>query len=158
MHNTHTHTERHTQNTILLAYSQITSKWKREWQKFRTRAENRTAKRDLEIVRRDATTVVDNLEGFSAIVFERNLDAGGAGVQAVLNQLLDGGGKVQNNLTSTNSMHDALVYGLYSRRWSCWSSVHFNGAQLQGNAGTCKVSNRLHAENLGMHICNFLSF
>ena len=48
----------------------------------------------FEILRGNSSAVVDDLYGVEAVVFQRNLDAGGAGVEAVLNELLHGGGEV----------------------------------------------------------------
>lgn len=45
---------------------------------------------DLEVAGRDAGAIVDDLEALLAVVPEGDLDAGGAGVEAVLDQLLDG--------------------------------------------------------------------
>lgn len=69
--------------------------------------------KDTEVVRRNATAIVDDLEPLFAVVFEGDFDAGGAGVKAVLHQFLHGGGEVENHLAGADPVHHALVYRLY---------------------------------------------
>jgi hypothetical protein len=45
----------------------------------------------LEIIRRDAAAIIDDLEGFQAVVFQRDFDGSSASIQAVFNKLLDCG-------------------------------------------------------------------
>lgn len=68
---------------------------------------------DLEVARRDAGAIVDDLEALLAVAPEGDLDAGGTGVEAVLDQLLDGRREVENHLAGADSVDGALVYGPY---------------------------------------------
>lgn len=63
----------------------------------------------LEIVWGNAATVVDDLKPLFAEVFEGDFDAGGAGVQAVFDEFLDGGREVEDDLTGADSVNDALA-------------------------------------------------
>ena len=65
----------------------------------------------LEIVRWNATAIIDDLEPFLAVLFQGDHDAGGTSVQAVLHQLLDGQREVEYHLPRANYVNDALVYG-----------------------------------------------
>lgn len=69
--------------------------------------------KDLEVSRRNAAAVVDDLEPLFAVVFEGDFDGGGAGVEAVLDQLFDGGGEVEDDLAGADSVDHGLVYGFY---------------------------------------------
>lgn len=69
-----------------------------------------------EVVGRNAAAIVDDLEPLFPVIFESDFDAGGAGVEAVLDQLFHGGGEVENHLAGADSVHHALVYCFYCRR------------------------------------------
>ena len=70
----------------------------------------------LEIAGGNAATVVDDLEPVFAEVLEGDFDGGGAGVEAVLDELLDGGGEVEDDLAGADSVHDGLPDGLDNLR------------------------------------------
>lgn len=55
---------------------------------------HRELRASLEIGRGNAAAVVDDLEVVFAVVAEVDFDAGGSSVEAVLPELLDGGGEV----------------------------------------------------------------
>lgn len=69
----------------------------------------------LEIAGRDAGAVVGDLEPLLAVGLEADLDGGGAGVEAVLDELLDGGGEVEDDLAGANPVHHRLADRLYRR-------------------------------------------
>ena len=69
----------------------------------------------LEIAGRDAAAVVGDLEPLLAVGLEADLDGGGAGVEAVLDEFLDGGGEVENDLAGANPVHHRLANRLYCR-------------------------------------------
>lgn len=71
--------------------------------------------KNLEIGGRDAGAVVGDLEGLAALVPERDLDAGGSGVEAVLDELLHGRREVEDHLAGAYLMDGALVYRLDHR-------------------------------------------
>jgi hypothetical protein len=71
---------------------------------------------DLEVGGRDAAAVVRDLEPLLAVGLEADLDGGGAGVEAVLDELLDGGGEVEDDLAGADAVHYRLAYGLDRRR------------------------------------------
>lgn len=76
-----------------------------------TRGRTKTSKHYLEAARRNAATVVDDLEPLLPVLLEGDLDAGGAGVEAVLDELLDGGGEVEDHLAGAYPVDGALVDG-----------------------------------------------
>lgn len=59
----------------------------------------------LEIAGRDAAAVISDLEPLLAVGLEADLDGGGAGVEAVLHELLHCGGEVENDLAGANPVH-----------------------------------------------------
>lgn len=67
--------------------------------------------KNLEVARRDAAAVVDDLEPLLPVLLEGDLDAGGAGVEAVLDELLDGGGEVEDHLAGAYPVDGAPVDG-----------------------------------------------
>lgn len=78
----------------------------------------------LETVGGNAGTVVDDLKPFLTEILESDLDAGGAGVQAVLDEFLDGGREVEDYLSGADSVDDSLGDGLdglrFNRRHWCF--------------------------------------
>lgn len=53
--------------------------------------------------------VVGNLDEFEAAVFDNDVDGGGLGVEAVLDELFNGGHRPLNNLSGSDSIDDGLV-------------------------------------------------
>lgn len=70
----------------------------------------------LEIGGGDAGAVVGDGEGVLAVGAEGDLDGGGAGVEAVLDELLDGGGEVEDDLAGADPVHRRLADRPYRRR------------------------------------------
>ena len=70
----------------------------------------------LEVGGRDAEAVVGDLEPLLAVGLEADLDGRGAGVEAVLDELLHGGGEVEDDLAGADAVHHRLAYGLDRRR------------------------------------------
>lgn len=69
----------------------------------------------LEVGRRYAASVVGNLEPLLPVGLEADLDGGGAGVETVLDELLDGGGKVEDDLARADAVHHRLTNWLDRR-------------------------------------------
>jgi hypothetical protein len=70
----------------------------------------------LEVGGRDAASVVGDLEPLLAVRLEADLDGGGAGVEAVLDELLNGGGEVEDDLAGADAVHHRLADRLDRRR------------------------------------------
>ena len=70
----------------------------------------------LEVGGRYAASVVGHLEPLLAVGLEADLDGGGARVEAVLDELLDGGGKVEDDLARADAVHHRLTDWLDRRR------------------------------------------
>lgn len=60
----------------------------------------------------DSVAVVGDLDEFKAAILDEEIDGGGARVEAVLEELLDGGDRTLNDLAGGDSVDDGVTQAL----------------------------------------------